>query len=168
MVLPALLIAVAIAAAAWLVAKELRASRRSATVQSLLATFGRAIADVQRDPKELLVWQPIADAARRLFPDALAELDRAAGGTFPFTREQIQSAHARWSADWLFWERAHHFEYKLKAAAAEEELGRDRESEVARARLQAIEREQLERYQQRHEEYVRVSKALAALAERPG
>ena len=41
---------------------------------------------------------------------------------FPFTPDQVQAAHAQWTADWLAWERAHDAEYKLKAAAAEQEL----------------------------------------------
>ncbi len=38
---------------------------------------------------------------------------------FPFGPDQIQNAHARWTADWLAWELVHDTEYKLKAAAAE-------------------------------------------------
>lgn len=162
-----LLVAAAITGALTWIARDLRAARRAATLQSLLATFGRAVADVERDPRTLLVWHPMAAGARRLFPDAFAELDAATNGSFPFTRDQIQAAHARWTTDWLSWERAHAFEYKLKAAAAEEELDRHRDSEAARVRLHGIEREKLERYQQKYEEYVRVSKALAALAEGP-
>ncbi len=160
-----LLAAAAIESAAWLIVAELRAARRAATVGSVVATFGSASVAVQRDPKELLIWHPLATAARKLFPDVFRELDATTGGVFPFTREQLQAAHARWTTDWLSWERAHDLEYKVRAAAAEQDLARDRESEAARGRLQAIEREKLERYQQRYEEYVRVSKALAALDE---
>jgi hypothetical protein len=101
--------------------------------------------------------------ARRLFPAEFAAIDAAAGGTFPFTNDQLQAAHARWSADWLAWEGAHDAEYKLRAAAAHEELGERCATAYGRSRLEAIEREKLERYQQRYEEYTRVSKALQAL-----
>ena len=47
---------------------------------------------------------------------------------------------------------------KLKAGAAEAAGGAD-----VRAAVAAIEREKLERYQRRYEEYVRIGKALAAL-----
>jgi hypothetical protein len=89
-------------------------------------------------------------------------LDRAAGSTFPFTREQIQAAHSQWTADWLGWERSHDAEYKLKAASLEHELALDATpggSMVARARLEAVEREKLDLYQRRYQDYVRVAKA---------
>jgi hypothetical protein len=80
----------------------------------------------------------------------------------------VQAAHARCTADWLAWERSHDAEYKLRAAALEQALAAASESEkpLARARLDAIEREKLERYQQRYEEYIRTAKALQALIER--
>jgi hypothetical protein len=129
----------------------------------MLALFAPGIEAALRDPRALLAWQPLASIARRLFPAEFAAIDAAAGATFPFTSEQIQAAHARWSADWLAWERAHDGEYKLRAAAAHEELGERAASVYGRSRLEAIEREKLERYQQRYEEYTRVSKALQAL-----
>jgi hypothetical protein len=129
----------------------------------MLALFAPGIDASRRDPRALLVWQPLASMARKLFPAEFAALDAAAGATFPFTSDQIQAAHARWSADWLAWERAHDGEYKLRAAAAHEELGERTSSAYGRSRLEAIEREKLERYQQRYEEYTRVSKALQAL-----
>jgi hypothetical protein len=129
----------------------------------MLALFAPGIEASLRDPRALLAWQPLASIARRLFPAEFAAIDAAAGATFPFTSEQIQAAHARWSADWLAWERAHDGEYKLRAAAAHEELGERTASPYGRTRLEAIEREKLERYQQRYEEYTRVSKALQAL-----
>jgi hypothetical protein len=129
----------------------------------LMALFAAGIAQAADDPRALLIWQPLAESAHRLFPDDFAELDRAAGGVFPFSADAIQAAHARWSADWLAWERAHDAEYKLKAAAAEEELAACGGLPIARARLEAVEREKLERYQKRYEEYTRVSKGLHAL-----
>ena len=91
-------------------------------------------------------------------------LDRATGGTFPFSPEQIEAAHAQWTADWLAWELAHDTEYKLKAAIAEQELDGDRRGGPRRAaRLDAIEREKLDLYQRRYADYVRTAKALQAL-----
>ena len=129
----------------------------------LLRLFAPGVAAAADDPRALLTWQPVASTARNLFPDDFAEIDRAAGSTFPFSREQIEAAHARWSTDWLAWERTHDAEYKLKAAAAEEELRQSPGSGVLRARVESVEREKLERYQRRYEEYTRVSKALKKL-----
>jgi len=148
----------------WRLGELLQQQRQRALIQQIIATFGPASAAVQQDPKQLLVWYPIARASRKLFPDAFKALDDASGGAFPFTKEQIQAAHARWSADWLAWERAHDGEYKLRAAAAQEELGERAASAYGRSRLESIEREKLERYQQRYEEYTRVSKALQTLS----
>ena len=75
----------------------------------------------------------------------------------------VQAAHARWTAEWLAWERTHDAEYKLKAAEIEEELLASGGSTVVRGRLDGVEREKLDRYQRRYEEYVRVGKALQAL-----
>jgi hypothetical protein len=136
------------------------AERRTAEI---LALFAPGIDAARRDPRALLTWQPLALIARKLFPAEFAEIDAAAGASFPFTADQMQSAHARWSADWLAWERTHDGEYKLRAAAAQEELGDRATSHYGRSRLEAIEREKLERYQQRYEEYTRVSKALQTL-----
>ena len=96
--------------------------------------------------------------------DEFAALDRASGGTFPFTHEQIQAAHARWTTEWLAWERSHDAEYKLKAALAEQELGDRLNSPSGRARIDVIERDKLDRYQQRYEEYTRIARGLQALA----
>ena len=115
----------------------------------------------------MLVWQPLAQASRKLFPDAFKELDAAAGGTFPFTREQLKAAHSRWTAEWLAWERAHDAEYSLKTAEVQDEIDRvqGQASPLLRTRLAAVERQKLERYQQRYEEYIKTAKALAAFAE---
>ena len=131
----------------------------------LLATFAPALEAAARDPRAILVWQPIAGAARQLFPEELALLDRATGGAFPFSRERIQAAHARWTTDWLAWERTHDGEYKLKVAVVEAEAIASGPSPLTRARLDVIEREKLDLYQRRYEEYVRVAKALQALME---
>jgi hypothetical protein len=131
----------------------------------LLELFAPGLAAVAENPRALLVWQPLAATARAMFPDDFAAIDRAAGATFPFSREQFEAAHARWSSEWLAWERTHDAEYKLRAAAAEEELRASPGSAVLRARLDSVEREKLDRYQRRYEEYTRVSKALKMLAE---
>jgi hypothetical protein len=142
------------------------ATHESARARALeiLAIFAPAAGAAAADPRAILAWQPLARTARQLFPDQFAELDRASGGTFPFGAERIQAAHAQWTADWLVWERAHDSEYKLKAAAAQEEMARSEGSTLARARADLIEREKLELYQRRYEEYVRVAKALQGLA----
>jgi hypothetical protein len=100
-------------------------------------------------------------------------LDGAAGGTFPLTKAQLEAAHAQWTADWLAWEQSHDAEYKLKAAAVEQELtaatgssvqgSSAASSSMVRAKLDAVEREKLETYQRRYSEYVRVAKALQTL-----
>jgi hypothetical protein len=105
----------------------------------------------------------VAAAARKLFPEEFAAIDRAAGAIFPFDPKQIQAAHARWTAEWLAWERTHDAEYKLKAQAAEADLALSGGSAIARGRLEAVEREKIELYQRRYEEYVRVGKALQTL-----
>ena len=96
---------------------EFRAFARSQTIQGLLATFAPGMAAVHQEPRALLVWYPLAETARRLLPAAFAELDRAAGFRFPFTKAQLQAAHAQWTAEWLAWEQTHDGEYKLKAGA---------------------------------------------------
>lgn len=170
LVLSALIVAGVIYWATLQIVAEMRAARDDAARGRALALaelFAPAQGAVERDPRALLTWHPLAQIVRQLFPADLAGLDRAAGGTFPFTREQIQSAHAQWTADWLGWERAHDAEYKLKAASVERELALEANagsgSTVARARLEAVEREKLDLYQRRYQDYVRVAKALQAL-----
>ena len=148
--------AAAVVWAATVIAGELRRSREEAARAQTLAiarAFAPAIASVQNDPRALLTWQPLARALRSLFPDAFAALDRATGATFPFTTDRIQAAHAQWTADWLTWERAHDAEYKARAA----------EAQSSPSRHEVIEREKLETYQRRYEEYIRVARALQAL-----
>ena len=129
----------------------------------LMALFAPGVAAAVEDPRALLSWQPLAVTARKLFPEECAALDRACGTTFPFTAEQIQAAHSRWTAEWLAWEQQHATEYKLKAAEVEAATQVSEGWPLDRARLEAVEREKLERYQRRYEEYVRVAKALQAL-----
>jgi hypothetical protein len=167
MLIAALIVAATVACSALHIAAELRAARGGAgpadRIATLLTLFAPALADTQRDPRAFLVWQPIARAARQIFPDEFAALDRAMGGTFPFTAERIEAAHAAWTADWLAWELAHDTEYKMKTAVAEHELAAQGGSTVARARLDLVEREKLDLYQRRYADYVRTAKALQAL-----
>ena len=137
--------------------------RQTAT---LLALFGPAIAAAADHPRAVLAWQPLAVTARSLYPKAFADLDRACGSTFPFSPDAIERAHARWTADWLAWERRHDAEFKLKAATVEHELGESVHSAYGRARLDAVEREKLDLYQQHYEEYTRIAKGLQALIRR--
>lgn len=133
---------------------------------TFLALFAPAVVAAANDPRAVLAWQPMAVAARTLYPKEFAELDRSFGSTFPFNLESIERAHARWTADWLAWERRHDAEFKLKAATAEHELGGEVSSPFGRARLDAVEREKLDLYQQHYEEYTRIAKGLQALIRR--
>ena len=163
-------LAVAIVWAAHRIASEIRADReargneRAVAVMQLLAP---GIEAAQADPRALLTWQPIAQTIRRLMPAECEALDKASGGPFPFTPRQIESAHAKWTSDWLAWERAHDAEYKARASVAEQELAASG-SAAARAKLEGIEREKLELYQRRYQEYVQIAKALQALGAADG
>jgi hypothetical protein len=164
----ALLVAAAIAWSATRIAGELSkagADRAREQDLQLLQLFAPAIVAAAEDPRALLIWEPIARTTRQMFPDVFSRLDRASGSRFPFSADQIQAAHGRWTADWLAWEGTHDAEYKRQAAAVEEDLTRSGGSPLIRARLDAVEREKLDRYQRRYEEYVRVAKALQALGQ---
>jgi hypothetical protein len=158
--LVATIVGVATICVGMLILKELRRSRDDATTTALLALFAPTAGEAREDPRRLLAWQPAAAIARRLFGPSMARLDEAAGGGFPFTEADARDAHARWTTAWLAWERAHDEECRLKAAAAEARGGAE-----GRAELAALERDKLQRYQQRYEEYIRVGKALKALFE---
>lgn len=153
-----------------LIAIEARRRRRDRILLSLLATLGPAVAAGRTDPERLVAWSEVARAARALFPEAFARLDAAGGGSFPFSRAAIAAAHARWTADWLAWERRHDLEFKQRAAAVEADLAEATggEAEQVRARLAAVNQEKLQTYQDRYEHYVRVGKAIAALEDRSG
>lgn len=166
LVFSALIVAGAVEWARLRIVRELKAAREEAARGrrlQILAAFAPALGAADIDPRALLVWQPLARTARQLFPDEFAALDRASGATFPFSGESVQAAHARWTADWLAWERTHDAEFKLKAAVIEQELVESGSLPIVRARLDAVEREKLDRYQRRYEEYVRVAKALQAV-----
>lgn len=165
--LAAAIVAGAVAWAALRIAGELRAARDEASrgrAMLLLQVFSPALAAARADPRALLVWQGLARTARQLFPAELATLDRASGATFPFTTDELQAAHSQWTADWLAWEHTHDLEYRLKAAIVEQEIAANPSSPVARAKLDAVDREKLEVYQRRYQEYVRTAKALQALS----
>jgi hypothetical protein len=130
---------------------------------SLASLFAPAMERAHDDPRVLLTWQPLARTLRARFPEEFAALDSASGSTFPFSKDMLAAAHARWTTEWLSWEKAHDGTYKLKALVAQQELKGDEPPGLARARLDAVEREKLELYQRRYEEYVRVGKALQAL-----
>lgn len=128
-----------------------------------------APAAARAEPRDLLAWRGAAETARRVFPDAVRIIERQSGEAFPFPRKVVDDAHARWTADWLAWERRHDVEFKQRASALEAGLpagGGDTPAGAAgRARLAALEDEKLQAYQQRYEEYVRIGKGLAALGE---
>ena len=162
----ALIVAGAVAWGFLRIVSELREARREVVrtrTLEVLRAFIAAPAEAAADPRALLVWEPLAKAARQICPDEFVQLDRAYGAAFQFGAERFESAHAQWTADWLAWERSHDAEYKLKAASVEEEIARSVGSPVVRARLDAVEREKLELYQRRYAEYVRVAKALQSL-----
>ena len=162
----ALLVAAAVAWAGAAIARELARVRddvRLGRRMRLLAMFAPGVAEADANPRAFLTWQPLALTARKLFPDDFESLDRASGTTFPFTNDQIQAAHSKWTAEWLAWERTHDAQFKLKAAAVERDLVERGNSPLELARLESVEREKLELYQRRYEEYIRVGKALQAL-----
>lgn len=165
--LAAIVLGVAIIVVGGQVVTELKhgvEERRRARQLSIATLFAPAMAQVQDEPKVLLTWQPLAKTLRQRFPEEFAALDAAAGSTFPFSGDVIAAAHARWTADWLAWERTHDAAYKLKAMEAQQALHAGADQTVARAKLDAIEREKLDAYQRRYEDYVRVAKALQQLS----
>jgi hypothetical protein len=164
--LSALIVAGALFWVGLAIARELAAIREDEARRralELLALFAPGVSAAAEDARALLTWQPLATTARTLLASDFARLDQAAGGRFPFTADQIDAAHARWSTDWLTWEGTHDAAYKLKAAQIEAEIAAGGATPLARARLDAVEREKLEVYQRRYSEYVRVSKALQTL-----
>jgi len=166
----AVIVAGAVIYAALAIVGELRRARSTPEPSALdvLTLLAPGIAAAADNPTAILQWQRVAATARTLAPQAFGELEKVTGGRFPFTAEQIQAAHSRWTAQWLAWERSHDGEYKLKAAEAEAQVAISPGNALARARFEAIEREKLDLYQRRYEEYVRTAKALQALIEHPG
>jgi hypothetical protein len=144
--------------------REVRRDSQRTRIAQLLSTFTPALEAATSDPRALLTWYPVAQAARAALPEEFAALDRAADRPFPFSREQTEAAHAAWTAAWLTWEQSHDAEYKLKARALGEALGVEAATVSGRLKLEAVERERVERYQQRYTEYTRVAKALQRLS----
>ncbi len=151
------------------IAEALTTRRRDAQVLDLLAILGPACERAHADPRALVAWCSVAAAARRAFPVAFAILEHGSDTRFPFSPADLEAAHARWSTEWLDWERRQDAEHRARREAIEAELERatDETASPLRARLDALEREKLEQYQRRYEEYVRVSRALKELAEAP-
>ena len=168
LVVAAVLLTAVFVVVAVIVIREIRCLRQEQLVQQLLAMFMTTGGQISQDPRELLLWFPVAEASRRMFPEAFQRLDSAFESRFPYSESHVQEVHARWTTDWLSWERAHDFTYKLKKTEAEQELVEVNEGEtsVGRARLAKLEREQLSVYQERYEDYVKTSKALEALMRR--
>src|SRR3990170_53248 len=169
LILSALFVSAAVVWAGLRIATAVQASRPDPTrarALELMAVFAPALSASAGDPRAILVWQPLARMARQMYPEAFAVIEQAAGGAFPFSHDQLQSAHAQWTVDWLAWERSHDAEYKLRAAVVEQEIAAAGTSAVLRARLDAVESEKLDLYQRRYQEYVRVAKALQALMTR--
>ena len=136
--------------------------------QQLLATFAPAVAAVQQDPRQMLVWYPLAqDEPEGCFPMRSEQIDRGRWRSISVHQGAVEAAHARWTSEWLAWERAHDAEYRVKAAEVQDEIDRTpgQASPLLRTRLAAIEQQKLERYQQRYEEYIKTAKALAAFSE---
>jgi hypothetical protein len=159
-------VAVACGLSGRLIHGALRERRRDAQVLGLLASFGPIMERAHTEPRALLTWHPIAVAARQSFPEAFASLDGDGAHRFPFGSALLETAHATWTADWLTWEGEHDAEFRRRAATLEAKSG-DTDPGDIRAGHDLLEREKLERYQRQYETYVKVSKALAALADTP-
>lgn len=144
--------------------RDRRHQHREQQIALLIAGVGPAVA--RADGRELLGWRHVAGTLRDLLPEAVREIERRTGAPFPFPPEVVEDAHARWTADWLAWERAHDIRFRQRTSALEAELRESGELGTAagQARLAALDDEKLQDYQRRYEEYVRVGRELAALA----
>lgn len=169
-VMPDLLVVAAIVATGAVIVGVVERARRDGRRQHrerLIAALLTSIAPVaaRADPRELCGWRPVAVTARALFPDIVAAIESRTGERFPFPRETVEEAHARWTAEWLAWERRHDADFRQRASALEAELDAAGEagSPAGRARMAALDDEKLQAYQHRYEEYVRIGNGLAAL-----
>ena len=143
--------------------RDSRRRHREQLIAMLLAAVGPAIA--RADGRELLGWRRVAGTFRTLLPETIRALERGTGQPFPFPPEVVEDAHARWTADWLAWEREHDIRFRQRTSALEAELRESGEIDTAagKARLAALDDEKLQDYQRRYEEYVRVGRELTAL-----
>ena len=163
-----IVIAVVLAGLAVVLAERHRRACRAEHGERIAALLLTSVAPAvaRAEPRELLAWRSAADAARQLFPEAVAVIEAGTGERFPFPRAVVEDAHAHWTADWLAWEQHHDTEYRERAAALEVErhaaAGGDAATAV-RAKIGALEDEKLQTYQRRYEEYVRVGNGLIAL-----
>lgn len=167
-----LIIALAILVGAGVIAWAVLRANRTSPVQSyeaaknrqlaIVSAFAPAVAAAAHDPGVIATWQPLVQTARALFAEEFAAIERATGATFPFSSEMIRQAHARWTTEWLVWERSHDVEFKRRAAEAHPDPGAPMTA-ATRAALDAIENEKLELYQRRYAEYVQVAKALQSI-----
>src|ERR1051325_5254220 len=86
--------ALVIAGAAWFIGQaardEIRDQARRGRAIQIMAMFAPAIESARTDPRALLVWAPLARAARQLLPDEFAMIDRATGATVPFSPDAIR------------------------------------------------------------------------------
>ena len=164
-VITAVLFAAVFVIVAVMVIREIKHLRQEQLARQLLTMFVPAGDQVSQDPRELLLWFPIAEAGRRMFPEVFQRLDSAFESRFPYSESHVHEVHARLTTEWLSWEKEHDFNYKLKKTETEQELVKRNEAEtsVGRARLAKLEREQLSVYQERYENYVRTSKAFKSL-----
>ncbi len=126
---------------------------------------GSAAAVARAEPRELLAWQSTADVARRLFPDVIADIESKGGESFPIPRKVIEDAHAKWTAEWLAWERHHDADFRKRTSVLQAELeatGHEHTPD-GHARVAVLEDEKLQSYQRRYEEYVQIGKGLMGL-----
>src|SRR5262245_31750641 len=120
----ALAILVGAGAIAWAVLRASSVSHAAADDAAksreiaLLSAFAPAIAAAAHDPTIIATWQPLVQTARALCPAEFAAIEKASGAAFPFSNVLIRQAHARWTTEWLVWERSHDAEFKRRAAAA--------------------------------------------------
>ena len=144
--------------------RRVRKQEHQEQLMAMLLT-GSAAAIARAEPRELLAWQATAMTARRLFPDVVAAIESKGGEDFPIPKKIIEDAHAKWTAEWLAWERHHDADFRKRTSVLEAELqaaGQEHTPD-GHARIAALEDEKLQSYQRRYEEYVQVGKKLTDL-----
>ena len=164
--LVAALVLVAVLVVAERARRERLRQHREQVAALLLTSVGPAVA--RADGRELLGWRSVATALREVLPDAVRD-HRAGHGSSPF-RFRGRSSTTPTPAGRPTGSRGngrHDIRFRQRASALEAELRGSGRVDTAsgQARLAALDDEKLQDYQCRYEEYVRVGKALAALAE---